>query len=394
MKKKENLIILVLVAVVLSLAIRSFFLIKPGYNFDINCFISWGEEIKNNGFWSLYGGNYYPELTDYPPLIPLISSWWISLTGNSVLWFKILPTLAELLLVVISAYFVYRSESKYKKILLFAVIFQPALALVTSAWGQTDSILSLLIVLALIFYEKNLYLSSILLFLALLAKPQAIVAILIFFLSLLLTTKRKELFGQVLLWIFISVAIMLIFKNFGGSSPLDPYINSVGRYDKVSLNAFNFWWMIFHEHSWTLSAAGFYNKVGFILFGLFEIPVIFYLLRKRRIGFVELLLLTSYSYLAFFVFPTQIHERYLFPALALLAIPAASNKNIFYIYLILTVTLFYNCFAVLESVYPQFLSISVNLLAGDIPVIISFVNVAATAFFAYRLLYEAIENKR
>lgn len=391
---KKNTCFIAIFAIILGLALRIYFLGKPGYAFDINCFLTWGLKIKNDGFWSLFSGDYYQSSgMDYPLLVPLISSFWFRLgIANSGVFFKVLPTIFELGLIAINLYFISKSNFKYKNILLFAVIFQPALALVSSAWGQVDSIMSLLILVGFLYWEKNFYISSAFLFLAFLAKPQASIAIFTYFVCLFFRQNKKDFFKQALLWISLFVAFILLFKIFGNSSFFDPYTKSVGRYTNLSLNAFNFWWLSYGQKAWSMhDTAGLYKPIGLVLFIISEIPVVFFAIRKK-IDFKMLLLLVSYSYLAFFIFPTEIHERYLFPAVALMAIPAIYGGIPFYIYIVITITFFYNCFAVLESVYPQFPYLSGNLLSGNIPVIVSFVNVLSLIIFAYYLIYEG--NKK
>lgn len=375
---------------------RLYLLLKPGYSFDISCFLDWGKRIGSGGFWSLFSGDYYLNNgIDYPPLIPLICSWWFSLTSNqSPLYYKILPTIFELGLIAVNVFFILKSHFKYKNLLLAVVIIQPALALVTSAWGQVDAIMSLLIITGFLFWEKNLYLSSIFLFLAFLAKPQASIAIFVYFLCLFFLPKKKEFFRQAVLFIILFAMSIAIFKLFGNSNFLDPYTKSVGRYTNISLNAFNLWWLILSEKAWSMQdTTGPYRTIGFLLFAVFQIPTLIYVI-KNKINFSRIMLLTAYSYLLFFIFPTQIHERYMFPAVALLAVPAINGGTPFYLYLVLTATFFYNCFAVLESVYPQFPFVSGNLLIGDIPVIVAFINVLSVIFFAYYLIYESLFEKK
>lgn len=390
-KIKNHTFLIIAIAAVLSLALRVFFLLKPGYSFDINCFLDWGGRIKDGGFWSLFSGDYYVKNgIDYPPLVPLISSWWFAISHtNNILFFKILPTVFELGLIAINVWFVLKANFKYKNLLLLVVILQPALGFVSSAWGQVDSIMSLLVVSGFLFFEKNLFLSSFLLFLAFLCKPQAAIAIFIYFVCLFFRFGKKEFAKHVVFYLVMFGAMIIAFKAFGDSNFLDPYTKSVGRYTNVSLNAFNLWWLMFHQKAWDLQdTVGPYKKLGLILFAIFEIPVMLYAI-KRKIHFPDLMLLTAYSYLVFFIFPTQIHERYLFPAIALLAIPAISSSTVFYLYIALTVTFLYNCFAVMQSVYPQFSFISGNLLLGDIPVIVAFVNVFSVLIFAYYLINES-----
>ena len=396
MKKIKTSYFIVFVAAALAISLRIYFLLKPGYTFDINCFLSWGGKIKESGFWSLFGGNYYQTGgIDYPPLVPLISSWWFALKhSNDILFFKILPTLFEIGLIAVSVFFISKSSFKYKNILLIVVILQPALALVSSAWGQVDSVVSLLVIVGFLFWERNFYTSSIFLFLAFLAKPQAAIAIFIYFICLFFRPNKRDFFKQAILFLVLLATVVLVFKVFGNSNFLDPYTKSVGRYTNLSLNAFNVWWLMFHDKAWTMQdTVGPYKKIGLFLFAIFEIPVLIYAL-KKKVHSSALMLLAGYSYLVFFIFPTQIHERYLFPAIALLAIPAIQGGAVFYLYIALTITFFYNCFAVLESVYPQFPFVSGNLLQGDIPVIVSFVNVLSVLIFAYYLINESFTKQK
>ncbi|OQA52138.1 MAG: hypothetical protein BWY43_00624 [candidate division WS2 bacterium ADurb.Bin280] len=388
---KINSCIFLIVSVFLSLFLRVYFLNKSGYLFDINCFLEWGGKINESGFWSLFGGDYYQDNgIDYPPLVPLICSWWFSLVSQpTVLFYKILPTIFELGLIGINSYYILKSNFKFKNLLLFVVIVQPALGLVTSAWGQVDSIMALLILSGFIFWEKNFFLASLLLFLSFLAKPQAVIAIFIYFLSLLFRKNKRDFFVQGGFWLLLFALMILIFHFFGGSNFFDPYTTSVGRYTNLSLNAFNLWWLIFKDGAWSMNdTLGPYKAIGLSLFAVFHVPVLIFAIR-RKINLQSLLMLTSYSYLIFFVFPTQIHERYLFPSLALLTIPSAYSNLLFAFYIALSATFFYNCFAVLQSVYPQFDFVSENLLRGDFPVAISFINVLTAIFFAYYLINES-----
>lgn len=396
MGKNKNIYLVLIIGVILAALLRIYFLLKPGYSYDINCFLNWGGQIKTSGFWSLFSGDYYLNNNiDYPPLIPLISSWWFALVGHQdVFYFKILPTIFEIGLIVVNVFFILKKNFKHKGILLLVVILQPALAFVSSAWGQVDAIMSLFIISGFLFFEKNFYLSTTFLFLAFLAKPQAAIAIFVYLIALVFRKNKGDFFRQAGTFLVLFALAIAVFKIFGSSSFLDPYTRSVGRYTNLSLNAFNLWWLVFGEKAWSLhDTIGPYKMIGLALFTLFEAPVFLYCSR-RKVTFVELFILASYSYLAFFVFPTQIHERYMFPAIALLAIPAAEYLGIFYIYIILSITFLYNCFAVLESVYPQFSSHLGNLLVGNIPVIISFVNVISVLYFAYFILDEAFKNKR
>jgi hypothetical protein len=68
-----------------------------------------------------------------------------------------------------------------------------------------------------------------------------------------------------------------------------------------------------------------------------------------------------------------------------MAIPAIIDKKIFWIYLVLTVTLFLNVFAVMQSVYTQFgqyLASFGNLLTGEWTRVIALLNLIVAIYFA------------
>jgi len=393
--RKNVIIVLFIVSLAVGIVLRIWLLYKPGYQTDIGSFLYWGNQIKNNGFWSLFGGNYYQTKgIDYPPLIPLITSWWLSFGAifpkiNLVIFFKILPTVFELALVVVTALYIIKSKSKYIYYLLPLVLIQPGLALVTSAWGQVDTIMSLFILLAFLASDKNKYLATTLLFLAVLTKPQAAIAIGIYFLFLLVKEKFLEFIAQLLFFLFLMALMMMIFVDFGNSSFLSVYLNSVGHYNMVSLHAFNIWWLRYGIESWNVKdfwgSPVSYKMIGFGLLFLLAIPVVINVFRKTK-NSSDLLLLVSYAYLAFFLFPTEMHERYLFPAVALLAIPASKDKGILITYFLLSATFLLNCFAVLQDTFPQFGFIGHNLLAGDWTRIVALVNILIAVYLAYYLI--------
>lgn len=385
-----------------SVWLRLYFLHQPGYVNDINSFLAWGNQIRNSGFWSLYSAHYAGYL-DYPPLVPIISSWWLKVgetlkIANPTYFFKIFPTLFEVALVIISAFYVLRSQIQYKEALLAAIILQPALALITSAWGQVDSILVLLLLLGYLLIDKNEFIGTALMFLALLTKPQALIGIFIYFIYLLVRKGAINFLKQAGFFVALLLVTFLLFKA-KGADFFSVYLLASSRYQYLSVNAFNLWWFLKGAPSFGLqdtATAGLSAKtLGLTLFAASSVPALFYLWKKAQ-KIPEVLLVVSYFYLAFFVFLTQMHERYLYPAVALLAIAAILNKKIFWVYLILTVTFFLNCFAVLESVFPQFTSIihqnMGNLLAANWTRAAAAVNVIVALYLALYFVYESFRS--
>lgn len=382
---------------ILAILLRIYFLLKPGYSFDINCFLQWGNAINSYGLNYLYHSNIF---INYPPLIPVITACWLKIgnifsTINLTLYFKILPTIFELILLIICSFFIFKSQQKYKYLLLFFVLIQPALALISSAWGQIDSILSLFIILAFVLQNKHTVWSAIFLALSILVKPQAIIAVGVYFLIMIFTKKWKNLIYALSIFTLFIVFYAVFFKFFANINFFQPYFSALGSFSNTSLNAFNFWWVIFGANSWNIrDVTGMiisYKIIGLILFGVFSLPALYYLYQKRT-DLPENLLILSYFYLIFFVYPTEMHERYLYYSLALMAIPAILNWKIFVIYIILTTTVFFNCYFVLQSVYPQFAFLKTNMPTGIYPSIISWLNVIITIYLAYYFVYEATKT--
>jgi len=400
MNKKSLVNFWVFLFVVIAVLLKAYFLSQRGYEMDIATFLEWSGKIRSEGFWSLYSSGYQSSL-DYPPLVPLIGKYWLDLRGsfsvNELTFFKLMPTVAELFFSLITALIVYRSKSQYKIPLLAFVIIQPALGLITSAWGQVDSILSLFIIGAFVLIERNLYLSSLLLFLAFLTKPQAVLAIFIYFLILLFRKGFLNFMKQVAFWLLLIVIMVALFsvKN---SDFLSVYLLSAGRYPHLSMNAFNFWWLFFGEQSHTISDAigtlVTYKNLGFLLFGGFLIPAVLFLYKKAR-TLPDYFLVLAYIYIIFFNFPTQIHERYIFPALALLPIAVIRDKRLLWSYILLSITLFVNNYAILQYAYPQFPVF--NFLVpeswvGDWTKVIAAANVGLVIYLAFYLSYEAYKK--
>ena len=390
-------------SIVVAFFLRRYFLFEPGYEMDINTFIMWSNKITEGGFWSLYTSNYQSGL-DYPPLIPYIGNYWLNL--RSVLsWtdqeiFKLLPTIAEIIFTLLTVSFIYKSKSKYSKFLIPFVIIQPALALITTAWGQVDSVLSLFIICGFLMLEKNLYLGTLFMFLALLTKPQALFGIFIFYLIILFRKGFMNALKQVGFFLLLTAIAYYIFQlNYADF--LAVYFMSSSRYPYTSMNAFNVWWMVNGSTSINMSDAigsGItFKQLGLTLFAVFLAPAVFYLYKKAK-SLSEYFLAGSYIYLLFFVFPTQIHERYLYPAVALLPFAATKDRKIIWILVLISITLFLNNYAVLQATFPQFESL--NLLneylhlSGSWTKAISLVNVLISIYLALYFIYESFKKTK
>jgi Gpi18-like mannosyltransferase len=384
----------IIVASVAAVALRWYLFFKPGYAFDLGQFIKWTKFILDNGFFSLYSAENIKIVDNYPPVIPLLTSFWFKISPIFHLGFsdiqntKFIFTIVEIILVGVISAIIIRSNAKHKVSLLALTIISPALALVTTGWGQAEAVFVLLILLAFVLIEKMTFMSVVFLLLALLTKPQAIPAVGIYFLYLFFKDGFKKAIIYFGVFLAMFAAAYLIFYSIGKISLIELFTGSVGFYKNLSLNAFNFWWVIYGRGTWDIvdKAAGQFNykTVGLTMFVIFELPALYYLSKAKKISEVALVL--GYTYLCFFVFPTQIHERYLYPAVAFLGVAAALDKQLFYAYILVSVTFILNILAVLQSVYPQFGFLSQSLIAGSWTTLVAGANVLLCLYLAMYLI--------
>lgn len=358
MRKKYDWkkILLISLGILLGLGLRLYFLRLDGSASDIRDLYIWFTRINDGGLWSLYSTNYASSSTNYPPLIPIIGSLWFKLPvliksiPVDTLFFKVLPTIFELALTIITIFIIAKSKivGNYKNLLIFFVIAQPGLTFVTSGWGQFDSAMSLLVFLAIfLLWKDKLFWSTLIFFLAILTKPQAVLAVLVYFIYLLVKKQYKNLLIQAAFFISLLVTAALIFKICGNANFLAVYFVAVDFMAVVSANAFNLWWAIFSYSSIGVNDANL-KAVGLGLFSISIVPALIYLGRKKT-SFPEIMLVFGYIFLAFFMLPTQIHERYLYYSVALLSFAALINYKFFIAYFLLSINLFANCAIILRS---------------------------------------------
>jgi len=136
------------------------------------------------------------------------------------------------------------------------------------------------------------------------------------------------------------------------------YFGAYGRYAYTSVNAFNLWAI---GGLWILETPVLF-ATGWILFGALAAFVL-YVLHKRFGASGELLVLFSafILFFGFFMLPTRIHERYLFPALSVLALMFPFLKKTRLIYGVLSATCLVN-----QAYVLYFLNNNQYIQSGDL----------------------------
>ena len=419
-KKREFAIIVALLF--LAFIVRSAFFWHQGFEkTDTLDFRLWFQRAADLGPRTFYSNDYW---CDYPPLN--IYFFWIfgllakslSLFGSSLFTnvMKLPPNLFDMATAFLIFLFV-RKRLNFKMALLAASLyaFNPAVVFNAAVWGQFDAIYTFFLVLSLfLVFESKPKLAVVAFMLGILTKPQSIAlaplfVFLIFrqydwkgLMSSLAAGARKAVSETVsrfrgwkdfLVTLLVAVAtVFVVILPFEWSNPVNflakIYFGAYGTYAYTSINAFNVWafggtWQPDTQLTFFL---------GWAMFGALAVFAV-YLVHKRRGASAELPVLFAafVLFFGFFMLPTRIHERYLFPAIAVLALMFPFLKKMRPLFVVLTSTVFVN-----EAYVLSFLNAATGtFIQPDDPVAftVSLINSLAL-LYVLMLMWKELRGKR
>lgn len=316
---------------------------KGGHGGDIWCWTNWSKYILDHGL-----GNVYKSGTDYLPLYHYILFVFAKLQGNAeyidryVNFLKVFTLCFDFVTGWILFKIIHQKTGDIHRSFLVSLFFFLNLGYLynTLVWNQVDGILACLVFLSFYMALRKKVFACILFFvLALNFKLQAIIFFPFIGLLILPEIVHQYSFRKLLLWVVslsaIQILIVLPFVIAGNWTLLwDVVHNSVGKYPVVSMNAFNFWhWLVrgdLMEVSDRLRWLGIsFKNWGLILFCLTSFFTLWPLLKqsywaifsklKKPVEMDKLLLAGALIPFLFFFTNTEMHERYLHPAILFLA---------------------------------------------------------------------------
>ena len=327
----------------LALAVR-----VRGYNTDISCFSAWSERMFEMGPARFYAEDYF---CDYPPLYMLLL--WIPAalrrlmglevqSAGHLLLLKLIPILCDLL----GAALIWRTAEKRKMKPVFAAILSltyalnPAVFIDSAAWGQIDSVFTLLIALCALSAADEKYIPSLIAFAAaMLVKPQAMLfgplglfAVAVFLLRRRDARKFKEFLIGVVSALALIFAAAFIFTGGPRSHPIAGpvawivklYGDTLGSYAYVTINALNLYALL--NLNWAATASHpAWTTFAWYTFALSYIYAGFLCAKSKDKH--HLLLAGAVLSLLIFTFGPMIHERYVYPALLLLALSCVFERD-------------------------------------------------------------------
>ncbi len=355
MERRDELLKISLILLA-SFIVRALLFPAEGYYIDINTFTAWYRAAAE-GLSTFYDRIW----SDYPPFSIYI--FWIfgkianyfSLfdTGYFVYLLKLPSNLFDLGISLLIFSFLRKKIGFNHAALIMAIYaFNPGIIYNLAIWGQMGSVYTFFMVASIIFliYEKP-ELSASALTVAMLTKPQSVAILPVIGLFII---KKYDVKRVITSLAASAASVFLIILPFRWDNPLEFLINiySTGYeyYAFNSVSAYNIWafagfWkpdslklLFLSCHIW-----------GIILFGVLVLFVLYHLnLNLNKKYGIESLIFSSFLLsFGFFMLMTRMHERYVFPLFAILAL-IMNHEKIKTIYGILTATYLFNLAYVLS----------------------------------------------
>jgi dolichyl-phosphate-mannose-protein mannosyltransferase len=297
--ERKGQIVLVILILAVSLIVRLLLFHYHGYSADEGTFKSWYDTAAKNGLYGFYDAVSW---CDYPPFSIYI--FWIFGNLSHAIGPDSLDVLIKLpqnLFDLATACLIFcflrpRYSFKLSLGVMAVYAFNPATIFDLAVWGQFDSIYAFFI----------------------LTKPQSVVLLPILAYVILRNGRWKRAISSGVVCIAL---VFLLIVPFHWSNPITFLIDHYSGYSVYqynSINAYNLWSLIGFWKADSIKFLGLsYQIWGIVAFVVFFCFVMWQLHRKyeqKAAIFAVFLLMFG-----FFMFMTRIHERYLFPVFALLA---------------------------------------------------------------------------
>ena len=363
---KAALPLLLLAAFVLRVVIA---VQVEGYDVDIGCFHAWSLRMAEVGPAHFYADGYF---CDYPPGY-LYVLWicgavlramgWFARNAGVLLVLKMPPILADLATV----YLLYRwTREKLGERGAFALAtlyaLNPAVLVTGAAWGQIDAVLALGLFLTLHFAAREDYRKAFPVYLiTVLVKPQALMLAPLGLVALLVHWSSRKWDRKVILRSLsglgigaaLALALLIPFtakEGFGWV--IGKYTDTLSSYAYATINTANFLYLL--GGNWTALSQPALGGLSFgtLCVALMVLVVAYTLFLSVRGKRPETLyLVAALTFLGLYVFGYRMHERYLVPALILLAFAYAKQRDGRLLVLLagLSVTMFFNVWLVLRN---------------------------------------------
>ncbi len=394
-----------MVCLLLALALRLWLAPARGHVHDLDQFKAWTEAALAHGPLQVYSGS----TANYPPLamLPLMAmgAFYQALPipddADASLFTALLklPTITADLLTTLIIFHLVRRRHDERAALLSATAyaFQPAIWYTSAWWGQLEALYTLPMLLALATLDRGRPgWAGGLLAAAMLVKPQAAVIGPVVALGSWRRHGWRGVARGALAAGLVALAVLAPLAWSGELPSLWAQLRaSAGRQLFLTMNAHNLWYLLtFGRGSFaarhlpqpildTEPILGPLNgwHIGLVLLAAWSLFVLWSWWRSREDNSGSLYLPAAALVIGFFMLPAESHERYLFPALAMLAPLLPERPAVRWLFAALGLTLMLNLLWVDPAVpLPGF----AEQLMWGIPM--ALINTAALSFTALLIL--------
>jgi Gpi18-like mannosyltransferase len=341
-------------------------LIAPPCNYfgsDMDCWRNWIDVIGREGIAHGYdnGANYMPLFMYFLWFVNFLMGG-VERFYQEIYFFKGLILLFDFGAVLFFIFTLFKARNRQSYFL--AMFLNIALLFNTLLWGQVDAVYTFFAIVSLYTAAKfRIAISLIFLVLCVNSKLQGIVFVPLVILILLQFYHEKRFIYELLSGIIAAIIAQgIIVMPFIFNGTIDKVwhtiTHSVGYYPAISMNAFNIWMFFFpkihHYQLMKVSNLGTFLGITYKLWGLILfcstsalvlLPYFLQLLYRNKfknlLQWDTVLLTGTLIGILFFYCNTEMHERYIHPAVIMGMAVSLFGRN-YLLYLLLTLAYFAN----------------------------------------------------
>lgn len=388
---RKNALTAIFTVVFFALLVRVFVGMSYYTTFDTFWYLDWAVQLPGN-FLKAYSAI---DSLDYPPIY-LIPLWVIGKIYNAsetlefvmpylMLLLKSVTIIVDCIIPIVIYKIIGKNDRLLGVLIAAAYALNPSAIYNCACWGQTDSIIMLVLLLMIHLLEKDRFVAATVVFaIGALTKFQILLFAPIIFIVILKRGKLKKLIQCLAVGAAIVAVVFLPFiisEGWDVMLPVRVYTGGFGSYPYLTLNAANVYGVF--DLDWQPDTVGVISAslISNVLLVLSVLGVMaLYWLARRPCGYLCAFILMQ----LIFMLTTRMHERYQVPVLILSLMAAYKHRSrpLFISYVALSAVTLVNQWCVLECARPYKRMRIVDAHGNDILVMLSVINVL---LFCYTL---------